>query len=82
MTEDELRNAVLEALTEVAPDLDPAAIDHGRSLRDQVDIDSVDYLNFVLTLEKKLGVRIPETEYPRLSSVDGAVAFLESCETA
>lgn len=80
--DEEIRKAVLESLLEVAPDVDAGAIDPARSFHEQLDIDSVDFLNFVLTLEKKLGVHVPESDYPRLSTVDGAVAFLETRQGA
>jgi acyl carrier protein len=67
----------LEVLRTIAPDADLAAIDPATSFRDQFEIDSVDYLNFVLALEQRLGIRIPELDYPRLSSLQGCVLYLE-----
>jgi acyl carrier protein len=76
MNRDEIQAITLEVLRTVAPEADLAAIDPATSFRDQFEIDSVDYLNFVLALEKRLGIRIPELDYPRLSSLDGCVAYL------
>lgn len=78
MRPDDLRVLTLEALRQVAPEADLAALDPARSFRDQIEIDSVDYLNFVLALERRLGIRVPELHYPRLSSLDGCVAYLSS----
>jgi acyl carrier protein len=76
MTREELVALVLEALQEVAPEADPHRLDAQASFRDQLEIDSVDYLSFVLGLEQRLAIKIPEMDYPRLSSLDGAVEYL------
>lgn len=73
----DLRQQILEQLVEVAPDVDPEAVDPEKNFRDQFEIDSVDFLNLVLGLEKRLGVRIPEYDYPKLSSLKGAMAYLK-----
>ncbi len=78
MVENDIAAKVLESLQEVAPEVDTRALDPAVSLRDQFDIDSVDFLNFVLTLEKKMGTRIPEVDYPKLSSLNGCLAYLET----
>ncbi len=76
MTPDDIRQAVLEALTRIAPEIDPASIEPDAGLRDQLDLDSMDFLNFALALHGRLGVDIPEIDYPRLSTLNGAVAYL------
>jgi acyl carrier protein len=53
--------------------LDPAA-----DFRDQLDIDSMDFLTFVITLHESTGIEIPERDYPKLSSLDRCVAYLGS----
>jgi acyl carrier protein len=78
MTRDELHALTLDALTQVAPEADLSALDPARNFRDQIEIDSVDYLNFVLALERRLGIHVPELHYPRLSSLNGCVAYLSS----
>ena len=77
MNRAEIKTITLEVLLDIVPELEPAALDARVSFRDQFEIDSIDYLNFVLALEKRLGVRIPEVDYPRLSSLDGCIAYLE-----
>ena len=72
----ELRKTVFAALRKVAPDIDPAGISAAESLRDQTDLDSMDFLNFVVGLHASLGVEIPEADYPRLESVEGIVGYL------
>jgi len=73
-----LRDTVMEALLDVAPDIDPKILDPKLALREQFDFDSMDQLNFALALHAKLGVDVPETDYGRLASVDGSVAYLEA----
>lgn len=76
LTADELRAKVLSLLSEVAPEADPAAIKTDVSLRDQLDIDSMDFLSFVIGLHHTFRIEIPETDYPQLMTVDGCVAYL------
>ena len=76
MTENEIKDAVIEVLSKVAPDAETAAIDPRVNFRDQFDFDSMDFLTFGLGLEQRLGIEIPETEYPKLSSLSGCVAYL------
>lgn len=76
MTSAEIRKAVVEALTRIAPEIDAASIEPGTSFRDQLDLDSMDFFNFVLAVHDRLGIEIPEADYPHLSTLDGAVAYL------
>ena len=78
MANTDIGEKVLESLREIAPEVDTATLDPAVSLRDQFEIDSVDFLNFVLTLEKKVGQKIPEVDYPKLSSLNGCLAYLET----
>jgi acyl carrier protein len=78
MNVDELRGPVLEVLRKIAPEADIGSLDPQRSFHDQFGIDSVDYLNFVIGLEEKLGLRIAEIDYPKLSSLRGCLAYLQT----
>ena len=82
MTPDEIKDVVVRALTGVAPEIDPGSIQPGISFRDQLDLDSMDFLNFVLALHDHLGIDIPEVDYPKLYTLDRAVAYLASKEPA
>jgi acyl carrier protein len=75
-TPDTLRATVVEALLDVAPDVDPATLDAAAPFRDQFDFDSMDQLNFVVGLHRRLGVDVPETDYPQLATLDGCVAYV------
>ena len=76
MTREEIEAITLEVLRTIAPEAGLAALDPDRNFRDQIEIDSVDYVNFALGLEQRLGIRIPELHYPRLSSLKGCLAYL------
>jgi acyl carrier protein len=75
MTEAEIRDTVLRVLHGVAPDVDTATLNPGAQLREEADLDSFDYLNFMIELSQKLGVDFPESEYARLTTVNDIVAF-------
>jgi acyl carrier protein len=76
MTEDEIRESVLRLLSQVAPEADMSAIQPGMRLRDQIDIDSMDALNFLIAVDAELHVDIPEADYPKLTTLDNIVAYL------
>ncbi len=76
MTRDEIRRAVLAALAHVAPDADLAALDPRADLREALDLDSMDFLNFVLALHEALHVEIAEREYRAFSTVEDAIDAL------
>lgn len=82
MTRDELRATVLGVLGEVAPEADLAALRPDLPLRDQLDIDSMDLLNFVIGLHRTLGVDIPEADYPRLTTLDACIDYLAAAQAA
>ena len=78
LTRDEISSAVLRALGEIAPEADLAAIKPGVSFRDQLDIDSMDFLNFVIAVHEALHVEIPEADYPKLVTLNGCVEYLSA----
>jgi acyl carrier protein len=76
MTRDEIKQIVLRLLGKVAPEADLSRIKPNLRIRDQLDIDSMDLLNFVIELHKEFKVEIPESDYPKLSTLDGCVNYL------
>ena len=78
MTKEEIRAAVLRILGDIAPEADLSRLKPDVSFRDQLDIDSMDFLNFVIALDEELHLAIPEADYARLSSLDSIVEFLSS----
>jgi acyl carrier protein len=75
---DDLRAAVLRALGDVTPEADLDALRPDLPLRDQLDLDSMDVLNFMVGLHAALGVDIPEADYPRCATLDGCVRYLQA----
>lgn len=78
MNESELKGLVLKTLGDIAPEAELDALDPHENFRDQVEIDSVDFLNFVIALHTATGLDIPEVDYPKLSSLNGAVKYLSA----
>jgi len=78
MTDTDLRAIVLHALADIAPEAEEIDLDPAQSFRDQLDFDSMDMLNFVIALHEALGIDIPEADYPKLSTLDGCLAYLET----
>ncbi len=76
MTESEARDVLLDALREIAPEADGATLDGGVELAEQLDIDSMDFLNLVTAMSERTGLEIPERDYPKLRTLDDAVAYL------
>ncbi len=76
MTADDIRHAITESLSKIAPEIKPAAVTGSANFREEFDLDSMDFLNFVLALHERLGIDIPEADYPRLYTLDDAVAYL------
>lgn len=82
MTKDEIKNEVLRLLGEIAPEADPAQIKSNVSFRDQLDIDSMDFLNFMIAIDKRFGVSVPETDYAKLATLDDCVAYLAAASSS
>lgn len=72
----EIRAVALATLKSIAPEIDDEELRPDRPLRNQVDLDSMDWLNFLLGLHEKLQVEIPEADYARLVTLDDVVAYL------
>ena len=76
MTEAQLKEAILQALFSVAPEAEGEPLDPSASLRDQLDIDSMDFLNFLVALKDTVGVEVPEADYAQVASLDDCVRYL------
>jgi len=75
---DALRAMVLRVLGDIAPEADLASLRPDVAFREQLDLDSMDILNFVVGLHGALGVEIPEADYPKLATLDACVEYLAS----
>lgn len=80
MTDAEIRQLAAELLSDIAPETDPSSLSGDRDIREELDIDSMDFLNFIVALAKRTGLTIPEEDYPRLFTVDGIVAYVREQE--
>lgn len=76
MTDSEIRAVALATLLSIAPEVEVDELRGDRTLRSQVDLDSMDWLNFLLGLHDKLKVDIPEADYARLITLNDVVAYL------
>lgn len=78
---DDIRTEVLTVLTTIAPEVEPDDIEGAEPLRDQVDLDSMDWLNFLVGIHKRLHVDIPESDYALLRTLDDVVHYVTGAKT-
>jgi acyl carrier protein len=78
MTRDDIRATVIRLLADRAPEVDFAQLNPDRPLREQIDLDSMDYLNFLVALNKELGVAVPEKDYPKLATLNACIDYVAS----
>lgn len=76
MTRDEIRDVILDILEDIAPDEDLSTLKDDVSFRDQLELDSMDFLDIVMELRKRYRIQIPEEDYPELASMDSTCAYL------
>ncbi|HUL07280.1 MAG TPA: acyl carrier protein [Candidatus Acidoferrum sp.] len=76
MKRDDLRQLLLEELGNLAPEADLGAVPPDVDLREALDLDSMDFLNLVMALHKRLAIDIPERDYAELRTIDGAIEYL------
>lgn len=81
MNEEEIRQAVLRVLADIAPEADLSRLKPNARIRDQLDIDSMDFLNFIIALSKELNYEVPERDYGRLASLESCVEYLVTATT-
>lgn len=77
MTKQELERVLTEALRRIAPDVEVSEIDRDGDLREEFDIDSIDFLNLIMALGKRFSLPMPEEDYPRLRSITAIVNYLD-----
>jgi acyl carrier protein len=76
MTEDQVKQIVIDIIDEIAPDEDTTDLKGDVNLRDQMDLDSMDFLDIVMELRKQHGIEVPEEDYPKLASLDSCGEYL------
>ncbi|MFZ5797057.1 MAG: acyl carrier protein [Desulfobulbaceae bacterium] len=77
MTRDEIKDVILEIIADIDEEADFDRLDPDKPLRDQLDLDSMDFLDIVMELRKRYKLQIPEEEYPELSTLNSCVNYLE-----
>ena len=77
MTPADIREEILDILKDIAPDEDLSEIKNEVSFRDQLELDSMDFLDIVMELRKRYRIQIPEEEYAELASMDSTCKYLE-----
>lgn len=76
MNKDDVKSIVLDIIRDIAPDEDLSALKHEVRLRDQLTLDSMDFLDIVMELRKKHGIEVPEADYPQLASLESCGEYL------
>jgi acyl carrier protein len=74
----DIRKVIQEELNNIAPEADIASVDPAADLREAIDIDSMDFLNFIIAIHRRLGIDIPEIDYPKLVTLNGAFAYIDA----
>ncbi len=77
MTRDEIKDVILEIIEDIDEDAEFDGLDAEKPLRDQLDLDSMDFLDIVMELRKRYKLQIPEEEYPELATLTSCVNYLE-----
>ena len=77
MTKADIREEVLDILRDIAPDEDLTQLKDDQSFREQMELDSMDFLDIVMELRKRHRIQIPEDDYVNLRSMDSTVSYLE-----
>jgi len=77
MTRDEIKDMILEIIEDIDEDAEFDGLDADKPLRDQLDLDSMDFLDIVMELRKRYQLQIPEEEYPELATLTSCVNYLE-----
>ncbi|MDI1318799.1 MAG: phosphopantetheine-binding protein [bacterium] len=76
MTKDDCKKLVIDIISDIAPDEDLTAIKPEIKLRDQLQLDSMDFLDIVMELRKRHGIEVPETDYGQLASLESCAEYL------
>ena len=77
MTREQARDAIIGIIRNILPDEDCNGLDPDKKLRDQLGLDSMDFLDIVMELRKRYGVEVPEADYPKLATLNSCLDYLE-----
>jgi acyl carrier protein len=81
MNTTEIQRLIIEAIQEVAPEIELNEIDFDEDIREECDLDSMDFINYLAALQKSSGIKITEGDYPKFHSFNSALAFLKAKES-
>ena len=76
MTTDEAKRIIFDVLSRIAPEISPEEVEHGVDLSEQLDLDSIDYLNWLIGISERTGVDIPQRDASHFLTIDGAATYL------
>lgn len=76
MTSGDVKQAILDIISELVPDEDLSALDDTVRIRDQIDLDSMDFLDIIMELRKRYNIQVPESDYPQFATMNGCVNYL------
>ena len=77
MTKQEVKSVLMEIVAEIIPDEDLTNLKGDVPIREQVELDSMDFLDIIMELRKRYGIEVPEDDYMQLATIDSSVAYLE-----
>jgi acyl carrier protein len=77
MNEAEIKSVIFQLLKQIAPDTEPSTLQPGENIREVLGIDSFDALQFLVALDEKLGIAIPEQDYGKTATLENLLAYLQ-----
>jgi acyl carrier protein len=76
MKPEEAKAIIFQVLGDIAPEIDPMTVNHSLDLTEQLDLDSIDYLNWMLGISESVGIDIPQRDVSRFLTIDGAAEYV------
>jgi len=76
MTKEEIRKVILDIIKELVPDEDLSNLDDTKRIRDQIELDSMDFLDIIMELRKRYGIQVKEEDYPQFATIEGSINYL------
>jgi acyl carrier protein len=78
MNEEEIKEIILQLLKKIAPDTEPSTLKPDENIRETLNIDSFDSLQFIVALNKKTGIEIPEEDYGKIATLQALTAYIKN----
>lgn len=82
MTRADIQAGIAAELRRIAPEADLAAVDPAADLREALELDSMDFLNLLIALDRRFGVAVPEVDYPQVATLAGLIGYLAARSAA